>query len=131
MTRGAGLICASLGLALAGCAPVCPLPGQSRAQSLRLYFGRDIPGGGAVSDADWASFAAQVLTPVFPGGFSVYRAEGQWRAADGAVVREPSFVVERVGVTDPAQIARVTEAYKTRFRQEAVGVVTTPACAAF
>jgi hypothetical protein len=135
MKAGTVLACAALCLAAAGCAPgarqVCPLPGQSPAYAVRLYFGRDIRGGGTVSDADWAGFAAQVLTPAFPEGFSVYHAEGQWRAADGTVTREPSLVVERVGTIDPGKIALVIEAYRTRFRQEAVGVVSTPVCAAF
>jgi hypothetical protein len=107
------------------------LPEQSRAGALRLYFGRTIRGGGWVSDADWDGFALQVLTPAFPEGFTVYRAEGQWRTADGKVTREPSMVVERVGPIDPVKIAWVVSAYRTRFRQEAVGVVSAPVCAAF
>jgi hypothetical protein len=135
MKGGTGLVCLIVVLAVAGCAPIatdtCKLPGQRRSDALRLYFGRDIPGGGSVSDADWSVFAAEVLTPAFPEGFSVYQVMGQWRASDGSIVREPSFVVERIGMIDPARLAAVTAAYRTRFRQEAVGIVSAPVCAAF
>lgn len=44
----------------------------------RLFLGRQIPGGGMVSDADWTAFLAEVVTPRFPEGLTVWRAEGQW-----------------------------------------------------
>jgi hypothetical protein len=120
-------------LLTAGCqAPACPLPGQNRADSLKLYFGRDIPGGGFVTDQAWSAFAASVLTPAFPDGFTAYEALGQWRnPQDGKVVRERSFVVESVGPVSPPQIKGVIDTYRTRFRQISVGQVTTEVCAAF
>ncbi len=137
----ANLGCAAMwlafGLALTGCqagpvGPVCPLPGQSPMVQLKLYFGRDIPGGGLVSDADWKGFAAGVLTSAFPEGFTVFEALGQWRDPQtGVVVREPSFVVERVGAVNGAAIEGVMAAYRTQFHQVSVGRLTMGACAAF
>ena len=127
----------ALGLALAGCqaglaGQACPLAGQSPMAQLKLYFGRDIPGGGLVDDAAWKSFAAGVLTPAFPEGFTVFEATGQWRDPQtGTVVREPSFVVERVGVVNGAAIERVMAAYRAQFHQISVGRLTTGVCAAF
>jgi hypothetical protein len=137
MIVGGKLGCMLLGMALAGCQAGasgvdCPLAGQSRMVELKLYFGRDIPGGGLVDDFAWRSFAANVLTPAFPEGFTVFGAMGQWRdPKTGTVVREPSFVVERIGVVDSAAIERVMAAYRTQFRQVSVGRLTTTVCAAF
>lgn len=129
--------CAALGVVLAGCQPgpgreACPLPGQTRVVSLKLYFGRDIPGGGFVDDAAWTDFAARILTPSFPDGFTVLEATGQWRnPVDGQVSREKSIVVEVVGPVSPPNVAAVVAAYRTRFKQVSVGQVSEDACAAF
>ncbi len=126
-----------LGLALAGCQAAesgvaCPLAGQSRMVDLKLYFGRDIPGGGLVDDAAWKRFAAGVLTPAFPEGFTTFDAMGQWRDPQkGRVVREPSFVVERVGVVNGAAVEAAMVAYRTQFHQVSVGRVTMEVCAGF
>jgi hypothetical protein len=96
----------------------------------RLFFGRQIPGGGSVSDPDWTAFLAEVVTPRFPHGFTVLRGDGQWMGADGAVVSEPSFVVEidhpRSAAADAA-LDEIAAEYKRRFRQEAVMRVRTRA----
>jgi hypothetical protein len=89
----------------------------------RMYFGRDIPGGGAVSDTAWAAFLGEVVTPRFPAGLTSWRAEGQWRDVSGAVVREPSFIVELLhpfNAETDAAVEQIAEEYKRRFRQEAV-----------
>ena len=95
----------------------------------RLFFGRSIPGGGLVSDSAWSAFMAEVVTPRFPDGLTVWRADGQWLEAGGVLARESSMVVE---VAHPASEAAdaslraIAEEYKRRFRQEAVMRVTTP-----
>jgi hypothetical protein len=99
---------------------------------LKLYFGRDIPGGGVVNDAEWRRFAADVLTPAFPEGFTVFDATGQWRnPQSGDVVREPSYVVERLGPVDGAAVEGAMAAYRAQFHQVAVGRVTMEVCAGF
>jgi len=122
-------------IALATPAETCPFPSEKPMIEVQLFFGRDIPGGGRVSDADWAVFAAAVITPAFPDGFSVTEAKGQWRdSATGKIVREPSEVLQIVAPQSPAlapKIGKIADAYRTRFHQQSVGIVTRPVCAAF
>jgi hypothetical protein len=124
-------------LVLGACAPAAAgspagAPGavEETWVSDRLFFGRDIPDGGSVSEADWTAFLAQVVTPRFPDGLTVLRGEGQWLGANGVVVSEPSFVVE---VDHPPSAAvdtaldEIAAEYRRRFRQEAVMRVRTRA----
>jgi hypothetical protein len=96
----------------------------------RLYFGRSIPGSAeTVSDSAWAVFVREVVTPRFPAGFTLYRAEGQWRESDGRIAREESFVIEVMHPAGPsadADLLEIAQEYKRRFRQEAVMRVTLP-----
>jgi hypothetical protein len=129
--RARALVLALFALGAAACAPLAPAPAAAP-QSLvldRLYFGRSIPGGGSVSDDDWSVFLRDSVTPRFPDGLTVWRAEGQWREASGAIVREASFVLEIVHADDAVSeqaVQRVRADYRTRFRQEAVLRVSAP-----
>lgn len=117
---GRVLVVASI---LAGCAAAAPM-----SVSDRLYLGRAAPGGGFVADADWDSFVREEVTPRFPAGLTVWRAQGQWREAGGMVAREPVMVLEVVHTRDrAADVAAIARAYKRRFAQEAVLRVTTSA----
>ena len=52
----------------------------------------------------------------------------------GRIVREPSKRVEIVlpgGDDDAAKLEAIADAYKVRFRQQAVGIVVRPACVSF
>jgi hypothetical protein len=111
----------------------CPT-GQSRATTAELVFGRRIDDRTQVSDADWKSFIDEDVTPRFPDGLSVMDVQGQWRASNGQIVHEPSKVLYLVldgGPDDPAKIANIRDAYKRRFRQESVLLVTRTACISF
>lgn len=117
-----------LGLALAACASVertAPdaVSGLTAQVADRLYFGRNIPGGGSVSDQAWAGFLAEVVTPRFPAGLTVWPAQGQWRGLSGVIERESSFVLELIHPDDAATeraIREIAAEYKRRFSQEAV-----------
>jgi Protein of unknown function (DUF3574) len=96
----------------------------------RLYCGLSIPDGGEVSEEEWRAFVRDEVTPRFPDGLTMWRAEGQWREKDGEIVREPVLVIEifhRYDLRVDEEINAIAEAYKTRFRQEAVLRVTSPA----
>jgi len=98
-----------------------------------LVFGRARPGG-EVSGAEWAAFLVEVVTPRFPDGFSHWPAAGQWRGADGQVLREASEVLWIVHGDDPAAQARIGEVaalYRQRFDQEAVLRQRSNACVSF
>lgn len=116
-------------------AAVCPLPGQERYTIGQLFFGRDIPGRGPLTDAEWDDFAAKSVTPQFPDGFTVFDGTGQWLdQATGRLIHERSKIL--VVAADPdsdlkARIGSVIAAYRTRFDQHSVGVVTSEACGAF
>jgi hypothetical protein len=146
----AGLLRASLLLsALAGCAEptpsapptappapyACLLPSEERMLVAELFFGRNIRGRGSLTDAEWARFAAEIVTPNFPDGFTVFDGEGQWRnPATGRIGRDSTKILLVAARRQPdlaGRLAAVIEAYKVRFRQQSVGVITRDSCAAF
>lgn len=108
-------------------------PGQPgvRAQvSDRLYFGMAIPGGGMVTDSAWRVFLREVITPAFPEGLTIWRAEGQWLDPRGEIVKEPVTVLEVIhppGTPADSVFERIAETYRLRFRQDAVLRITTDA----
>jgi hypothetical protein len=88
----------------------------------RLFFGLHGPMG-TVSDSDWEMFLAEVVTPRFPDGLTVFRASGQWRGSAGRLEQEPSRVVEIIHHDSPDARGRIDEIvtiYKTRYQQESV-----------
>ncbi len=126
-----------LALLVGGCTQEhgCLLAGQSRMVIVDFYFGRAMPRGGAVRDAEWERFAATEITPRFPAGFTVFDARGQWMSLEsGKISREASRVL-RVAVLPGGSVAErveaVAAAYRRRFHQEAVGVVSSEACGRF
>jgi hypothetical protein len=99
-----------------------------------LYFGRNRPGGGTISDEEWRSFLNQVLTPRFPAGLTIVSATGQWKGQSGAVEQEQSHIVTvfHAGNDRAAQAIReVAQEYKRLFQQEAVLRERESTCAAF
>ena len=109
-------------------------PGGQRAMIAEyLYFGTAKPDG-QVSADDWRRFVDEVVTPKFPQGLSVWQASGQWKSDVGPIVREPSYVLNVVherGEVNDAAIDSIMNAYKARFRQEAVLRVRSSACVSF
>ncbi len=115
-----------------------PPPGLSCAVPLKpalevdLSFGRNIDGGGQVSDTDWASFVAREVTPRFPDGLSVIDVAGQYRGPSGEITHERSKMVVVVVFDPPSHVAKVraiVEAYIRAFRQHAVFHSEHPVCA--
>ncbi|MFN3657513.1 MAG: DUF3574 domain-containing protein [Pseudolabrys sp.] len=98
-----------------------------------LYFGRNIGGRAGVGERQWQAFVNRELTPRFPDGLTVIDGQGQWREG-GGIVRERSKIVVIVTADDAearTRVAAAAAAYKARFGQRSVGVVTQPVCAAF
>ena len=100
-----------------------------------LFFGRDIRGRKPLTDAEWAEFAAQTVTPNFPDGFTVFDGEGQWRNPQtGHIARDPTKILLVAAKRQPdlaRRLSAVIDAYKTQFRQQSVGLITRDSCAAF
>ncbi len=117
-----------------GCVSLPRSDGLKAAHLERLYFGRNIRDTGVVSDSSWAQFVREVLTPAFPEGSTVWEAFGQWRAPDGSLTKERSFVVELLHLVTPdveARVQHVMDTYKTRFAQESVLRMVTDVRASF
>ena len=125
-----------LGL-LAACAGTPPCPaGTEPASVAEAYFGRAVQGRAEVSEAEWQAFVTDTLTPAFPDGLTTFEGAGQWRGADGRILRERTKVVAIVlpGHDSSAARARlrpVEDAWKARFRQQSVLTVYRNACIAF
>jgi hypothetical protein len=117
------VVAVSLGAcARPGAPPVCTAP-LKPALEIDLYFGRDKTGGGEVSEAEWTSFLAAIVTPRFPDGLSVINVEGQAREPAGRIVRERTKLLVVVVFDAPAHQGRVreiVEAYNSRFGQHGV-----------
>ena len=130
----AGAACARSGVA--GTAPAiapCASGDTSLVRDL-VYFGRNRPDGGTVSDTEWLGFLDSVVTPSFPNGFTVVEGTGQWKGQSGAVERERSAIITFLhtgSAADRDRVAQVAGEYKRRFHQEAVLRERTPACARF
>jgi Protein of unknown function (DUF3574) len=116
-------------------ASACSIPGQQTFTIIEFFFGRDIPGRGPLTEAEWTDFAAQSLTDEFPDGFTVLDGAGQWfDQRSGKLIHEGSKVV--IAAADPdsdltARIGTVVNAYRQKFHQQSVGVITAPGCGAF
>ncbi|WP_198379194.1 DUF3574 domain-containing protein [Roseomonas sp. KE2513] len=126
-----------LPLLLGACAvpPACPA-GTASAAIAEIALGRSSAGRLRVTDADWSAFLAEEATPRFPEGLTALDAEGQWRASDGRILREPSKLLLLVlpGATLAEAAARtepLAEAYRIRFGQESVLRSFRPGCAGF
>ena len=99
-----------------------------------VYFGRNRPGGGVVSEAEWQDFLDQVVTPRFPNGLTVVHGDGQWRGQSGMVEREQAEVLTLLhggSAESRKAVAEVVSEYKQRFGQEAVLRERLSACASF
>jgi len=119
--------------ALVGCHSMnltsCGGESQPAVQEL-VYFGTDMPSGRVTSE-DWAQFLSAVVTPRFPAGLSTWQASGQWRAASGTIIREPSYVLSLVHPDDiqaNQAVQEIVVSYKTRFQQEAVLRIRSATC---
>jgi hypothetical protein len=113
----------------------CLLQSEQRMLVAELFFGRNISGRGALTEAEWAGFAARTITPNFPDGFTVFDGEGQWQNPQtGRIGRERSKILLVAVKRDPdlaRRLSAVVDAYKTEFHQQSVGVITRDSCAAF
>lgn len=134
--RSGRVAAVALLLCLGGCASLQGASCKSGEQGViqdALYFGTGKPNG-VVTQDEWNTFLASTVTPRFPQGLTVSDASGQWRGADGSIVREASHVLTLVHPDDVASnraVAEIVASYKVQFRQEAVLRVKAGACATF
>jgi hypothetical protein len=125
---------AAFALTLSGQAHAACAPGLHEAATAELFFGRDIGASLSVTEADWARFVDEEVTPRFPAGVTVADERGQWRGAAGVLVREPAkaLLLVLTGAADEQpKIAALRAAYKARFHQQSVLLVEREACVSF
>ena len=118
----------------------CPA-GLEPFTEFNLYFGQEIGqekgDGVSVSDAEWSDFLADVVTPRFPDGLTVFDAQGQWLdTEEERLYREGTKVLNvliPVAMTSEAKQAldEIAEVYVDRFDQQVVFKTSAPACAGF
>ena len=141
-------------------APDCPFEGQTSKLVVQMFFGQSIGGQsiggqsiggqsiggqsigsqsmrgqGLISRRAWQRFVADTITPALPQGFTVYDAYGQWQdPMTQAIGREPTEVVLVAAANTPAfraRIAAIAEAYRRRFAQRSIGIVSSTECGVF
>jgi hypothetical protein len=136
MTRFSALL---MLMALSGCAadiePPCPLDSLERMNMVQLFFGTDIPGREPLTEREWSEFVASVISRELPQGFTVTDGDGEWRNPDTqAVVHEHTKVLIVAAPPSPdfaSHVSHVREAYRQRYRQASVGMVTYSGCGQF
>ncbi|MGN7885602.1 DUF3574 domain-containing protein [Dyadobacter endophyticus] len=107
--------------AMVGCLGLASCAGYQRSD---LYFGRDIPGGGAVSEQQWKNFSDSVISNYFPEGYTEWDANGRWKDTDTKqTITEPTKVVTFFGKKTKersAALDSIAQRYLRRFRQQSV-----------
>ena len=108
--------------------------GSTTAAQVRttLYFGSARPKG-SVSELEWQLFLRDEVTARFPDGLTVWDAEGQWRAPQGAIEHERTKVLLLVHPDTPAarqSVLSVIERYRKGFDQQSVLWETSRVCVA-
>lgn len=111
-----------------------PAEGSTAWVRSEVYFGMSTPGGELIAGDEWQEFVNTEITPRFPAGLSIIDTAGQWRNAGGHIDREPGKLLVLLHPDDAATdsaIEAIRRTYCTRFRQEAVMKVATPASVSF
>src|ERR1700760_232427 len=95
----------------------CKPPAQSMARTELLF------GAGRVSDSAWHQFLSREVTPRFPDGLTALEGYGQWKADNGAIIKEHSRVLLIWHAPDAkadTALDAIRDAYKTQFHQQSV-----------
>jgi hypothetical protein len=102
----------------------CPGPAEPFIRT-ELFFGSNKPDGTVVSEAEFARFLDQEITPRFPDGLTLLTGLGQFKGSSGAIERERSMLLillypRETARASSAKIEQIRGAYKTKFNQESV-----------
>lgn len=112
----------------------CP-EGASHRVIAELLFGRSIADRPGVSEAAFRRFLDREVTPRFPDGFTLLDTYGQFRNANrGRIVKESGkylLIALADEASDLPRVREIAEAYKRRFNQQSVGIITRSSCVSF
>jgi hypothetical protein len=93
-------------------------------QRTELYFGTGKPDGTEVTPDEFERFSDKEITAAFPDGFTELTGNGQYKGANGEIVREHSFVIIVLYPLSDRQangeIEGIRADYKRLFQQESV-----------
>ncbi|HEY7008972.1 MAG TPA: DUF3574 domain-containing protein [Jatrophihabitantaceae bacterium] len=100
-----------------------------------LYFGLSRSDGPPITPGQFDRFVDREVTPRFPDGLTVLKAEGQFKDSTGTIVEEGSRVIillHPAGDPDSSvRIEQIRERYKHRFQQESVLRTDDTSCVSF
>ncbi|MDF2233552.1 DUF3574 domain-containing protein [Albimonas sp. CAU 1670] len=137
LAAGIAVVLGSVGVGSGAWAASPPRPcpeGTDPMMRRELFFGTARPDAPPVDEAQWQAFVDAEVTPRFPDGLTHFPAAGQWRGADGAVVRERAHVLLIFHAPSPAAeaaLAEIRALWKDRYDQESVMQVDGTACVGF
>jgi hypothetical protein len=102
--------------------PATPIPADW--VETQLFFGLT-EHGERIPDAAWHDFVDHSITPRFPDGFTIEYGDGQYRAADGQIHKEPTAILivlhpRNESQTDDPALDAIAREYVLRFHQESV-----------
>jgi len=113
-----------------------PIPAEALRGSVHfarteLFFGTAKADGTVVTDVEFNLFIDDTVTPRFPDGLTLLKADGQFRDSTGTIVKEASFVLILLypveGFLESSRkINVIREVYKDTFLQESVLRVDDP-----
>lgn len=101
-----------------GCSSLMGTAGTPGWAASEIYMGRNIPGGGEVSEQQFSEFLATQVTPAFPAGLTVHDAYGQMQDSDLQIVKQKTKVLLLVHEDSAASadaVKKVIFAYRSRF----------------
>jgi transcription termination factor NusB len=91
-----------------------------------LFFGRNIAGGGEVSETQFQTFVDRVITPRFPARLTIFDAQGQFQDSTGTIIEERSKAVKLLledTVSNENSLDEIIKTYIQQFNQESVLLV--------
>ena len=95
-----------------------------------LFFGTAKPDG-AVTEEEFMTFLDAEVTPRFPAGLTLMKAQGQFTGEDGVLIKEDSYILVLLYPIDSfrdgnKQIETIRKLYLEQFQQESVLRVDDP-----
>ncbi|MBS0332071.1 MAG: DUF3574 domain-containing protein [Proteobacteria bacterium] len=111
----------------------CP-SGQESRRMAELFFGRRDGEAPAIDEAEFRTFVDKELARRFPEGLTVMDGGGRWQGDENKKVREAAKVVLIVlpkGRDARGRVEAARTAYRSRFHQDSVLVITEAACVSF
>ena len=104
-------------------------PDEEKARARRfarteLYFGT-ARSEGAVTEAEFQDFVDKEVSPRFPDGLTITKADGRFRTEEGGLIKEQSFVLVllypyETFAEGSRRIERIRSLYKKQFNQQSV-----------